>query len=223
MIMKGKIFPCICLILLIGFGCKDKNSESCMDVSFGQVNVDPENKFPIPYHGNQTLVFLDSLGQELKLTSLSFFSPYYFDAIDTIREGACAGEAVVYGKLETQIFTFRNDSLGHSLSVQHSVNLNLDEDQPVLFDLLLGNYYKSGSMLFYGANFHFVTDDRGNDVSSFFDRYEYVDEITLRSKTFSHVYYGFGVNNTAVYFNLEVGFVGFREEGGALWVLDRIE
>jgi hypothetical protein len=130
---------------------------------------------------------------------------------------------VVYGKLEHKTYFFRNDSLGNSLSIQHAVSLNLNEDQPVFFDELFGNYYRSGATFFIGANFHFVTDDKGNDISPFYERYEYADTITLRSQTFSNVYYNSGSNNTAVYFNLEIGFVGFREEGGALWILDRIE
>jgi hypothetical protein len=194
-----------------------------MDVSFGQVKVDPDNKFPLPYHGNETLVFMDSLGQEMKLTSHLVFSPYYLDVIDTVREGPCAGEMVVYGKLEHKSYFFRNDSLGTSLSLQHSVSLDLDEDQPILFDELYASYYRSGATFFIGANFHFVTDDRGKEVSPFYERYEYTEVITLRSQTFSHVYYSNGSENTAVYFNQELGFIGFREEGGTLWILDRIE
>ena len=222
----NRIFTGIILILFLGMGCKDKNAESCMDKSFGQVKVDPENKYPLPYEGHETLVFKDSLGRELKLASTYFFSPFYLDAIDTIQNGPCAHQAVVYGKLEYITFTFHNDSLGYNLSLQHSVSMRLDEDQPLFYDQLFGDFYKSGSSnpIFF-VTFSVITDDRGNDLSPLFiyERYTYAEELTLLSKTFTKVYYRLGTNNTAVYFNQESGFIGFREEGGSLWVLDRIE
>jgi hypothetical protein len=111
-----------------------------MDVSFGQVAVDPENKFPLPFQGDETLVFRDSLEQELSFVANNFFTNYYFEIIDTITEGPCAGQAVIYGKLQHKSFYYQNDSLGYSLNISHTVNHEINEDQVVLYDILLSGF-----------------------------------------------------------------------------------
>lgn len=221
-----RFFNGIVLIVLFGLGCKDESTESCMDVSFGQVQVDPGDKIHLPYQGNETLVFKDSLGQELSFDAQLSFNPYFLDAIDSITEGPCAGKAVAYGKLEHTSFSFKNDSLGSRLTLSHYVYYELDEDQPIFYDILSCSYFKPGQTFpYFLPSIYTVTDERGNDLSQYFiyEHYQFVDEINLLSKTFSDVYIGSGMEQSAVYFNLEFGFVGFKEEAGTLWVLDRIE
>jgi hypothetical protein len=71
----------------------------------------------------------------------------------------------------------------------------------------------------------YLLDTKGND-EYFADipiSYDYADLIMLNSRSFEKVYYNRLPDGSAIYFNHELGFIGFKERNKPLWVLDRIE
>src|SRR5690348_7135821 len=128
--MKNIVQHIFWILIFIMAACSNDKHDSCLDINYGQVEVDPENQYPFPYVDNQTIEFEDSLGHVLKFVVSNFYIPNFYSAIDTIFTGPCAGKIVAYGKRQSKFVTFYNDSLNYVLNLQHGVWMEVEDGQP---------------------------------------------------------------------------------------------
>lgn len=218
----GSLFIALCLI----FSCKV--DDECKDIDFGRQYMSESTKSSFAYTGGETLVFIDSTEKELSFNIIPIYgiNPSWLSLAQDVLEGTCAGEVKIRCSLQQLAVNFNSDSLDYKIIYLHGVNSRIQGMAPIYYDYMSSDMIQGNQS---PVNWHISTshllDPKGNEAY-FADipiSYEYTELITLNGKTFEKVYFNKLPDGSAIYFNHELGFVGFKERNQPLWVLDRIE
>ena len=212
--------------LCVVFSCK--NEPECTDIDFGRQYMSESTKSSFAYAGGETLIFIDSNSKELSFSIIPIYEikPSWLSLAQDVLEGTCAGEVKIRCSLQQLAVNFNSDSLDYKIIYLHGVNSRIQGMAPICSDYMSSDMIQGNQS---SANWHISTshllDPKGNEAY-FADipiSYEYTELITLNGKTFEKVYFNKLSDGSAIYFNHELGFVGFKERNQPLWVLDRIE
>ena len=180
------------------------------------------------YKGGETLIFKDSMDQELAFHIIPVIGifPTWLNYAQDVTEGTCVGEIKIRSELQSLVVNFVSDTLDYKIIYLHGVNSRILGTTPIYYDYMSSDIFQGVES---PVNWHISTahllDPKGNEdyFAGIPISYEYTEFITLNSKSFDRVYFNTLPDGSALYFNHELGFVGFKEGNKSLWVLDRIE
>lgn len=119
----------------------------------------------------------------------------------------------------------QNDSIGISFSISLSVSLGYLNGLMVFDELSITAFPPSETGYGYGSYLlddfiHLIANPR-DCVEEFLSQYPQPEtEVTLLGKSFNNVY---SSSNSNLLYNYEFGIIGFKDDSGTFWVLDRIE
>jgi hypothetical protein len=220
--MNYKYIP---FLTLIFNACQPVNE--CKDIDYGATSFQPTTQSPWPYKNWEVLVFKDSLDHELKFimdylpSSTKGFGRFH----DPMRTGDCAGEAEITGHLEAMSANFRTWSLPYKLECYYYVDHKIIDDKPIFYESMITKIYYDDDSTYWQLNFSHITNYRGNEpyLQNIPQFYVYEDHTTLNGKEFNQVYHTEDTLGGSLYFNHELGFIAFKQNGKPLWVLDRFE
>jgi hypothetical protein len=201
-----------------------------MDIDTGDHPLLDSSVSSFSYTGDEILFFRDSAGHELQFIVRTLFLDTLFstwaETTQMVKEGECTDEMIVTSNLEILGVTILSQPLHYYINYNHIVGCILNGTAPIYYDEMISgistNTVLPGS---WSISIRYLLDSRGNEA--FLDSIpftgEYADQVVLNAKSFQNVYFNLDPDGSAVYFNHEKGFIGFRERKEVLWVLDRIE
>jgi len=219
---SGLFLLLVCLL----YSCRNDNE--CVDVDYGSQHLSDSSRLSYAYKGGETLIFLNSSGQELALNVKPDYGIQFgwrkYEKV--VSEGPCAGESTIKSAGQVMAVNIESDSLNYFFLYEHWVNTILIGTNPIYFDVMRVELFKNWGMpsdIF--VNIAGLIDPKGNEA--YFDTipnyYDYTENISLNDKSFENVYSRTTSDSSTLYFNYDFGLVGFKDKGNPMWVLDRIE
>ena len=209
--MKHLLFTLISCALLSLFSCKNEDDEFEV-IDWGAIELQASSRDALPYYGKHTAVFVDSLGEELKLGVLAVSNvPFpvnnrsmnkfetYTQVYDEFRLFNSA-RIDIWARL-TPEFSSAGPQAGEVADFLHIMTINPSNWQT---DTLLSK------MIFQGS-WPLLLDDN-----------EYYNSITIWGKEFKDVERRkiSLPSGAEVFYNREFGIVAFRYYDGKLWRLE---
>ena len=222
MFIVGSLLFALCLV----FSC-NYDSE-CKDIDYGRQYMSDSSRTSFAYKGGETLFFKDPIGQELAFLIIppSVIYPTWLNLAQEPLEGTCAGEIKIRSELQSLVVNFNSDTLDYKIIYVHAVHSLVQEKAPIYYDIMTSDMFQGNqSPVNWHISINHLLDSKGNETY-FADNpisYHYTEHIILNGRSFEKVYYNNLPDGSALYFNHELGFVGFKESNKPLWVLDRIE
>lgn len=183
---------------------------------------------------NDKAVFLDSTGVEIHYT-LSRIDRYYERNFNCDHDGngiINSGDPLVFN---TQLQSY---SIQYYSSDFYNMHLNLSVGVPSDFDPLTKDNFENNifdrltlgiDAYYYQPAMIWIVDKRNGPEPSSQYKVHYSEELTLGTKSFSHVYWddkllSNGYSKYIIYFNQEFGVIGVKQaENGSLIYFDHFE
>lgn len=216
-----------CLLFAISLivSCKD---DECKDIDYGAQYMSDITRSSFAYHGGETLIFGDSAGQELSFRVVPFngIYPDWLNYEQDVKEGPCVGEIKIRCEIELFVANIRSDTLDYDIIYVHRVHSLVQGIAPIFYDIMTSDMSQGNeSPVNWRISANHLLDPKGNEeyLADNPIEYNFTELITLNGKSFENVYFNILPDGSALYFNHELGFVGFKERSKSLWVLDRIE
>lgn len=198
---------------------------------FDTVRLDPISIGFVPYNGNETIVFKNSLGNEVKFKPLygALKHSYYNDEFEL----ACMSGDSNYYEFNREQFAVSKKC--EALNLQFFLNVYTQHSylMPIFFDQfsLLLHSPPLDNIIDTSISIRIVTSLKGNfellDLHpNFTDTYSFTADTTLLEVNFQNVYFS---NNSAnallpsLFFTKDLGMIAFQDLNMVLWVFDRIE
>lgn len=207
------------------FSCKDNE---CIGIDYGRQHMSDSTKTAFAYEGGETIIFSDSIGNELSFGIIpgNGIYPTWTSYEQVVPEGPCAGVSKIKSELEWLVVNFSSDTLDYKIIYVHRVHSLVHGNAPIFYDIMTSDIYQvNESPVNWHISVNRLLDPKGNEAYFINNpiSYEFTQHIELNGKSFAKVYYNSLPDGSALYFNHELGFVGFKESNKPLWVLDRIE
>jgi hypothetical protein len=218
-------FGCLLFALSLITSCKEGE---CEDVDYGRQYMSDTTRSSFAYQGGETLIFIDSTGQELSFRVVPFIGIYpdWLNYEQGVTEGPCVGERKIKCEIELFVANIRSDTLDYDIVYVHRVHSLVQGIAPIFYDIMTSDMSQGNeSPVNWRISTKHLLDPKGNEeyLADNPIEYDFTELITLNGKTFENVYFNLLPDGSALYFNHELGFVGFKERSKSLWVLDRIE
>ena len=214
-------------ILLLFVGCTKENEPefieeivetapcAAQNIEFTLLN---DSFKSIPYIKEKTLIFTDSLNNEISLE----FSPKKRTFYTTQGSINCALDNSKKTTINAKIDTFEfdltsNNAIDLSILFRLQAVIGFDKDSVFVRDMLdIITFPKAG-----GSNISQLNIQVNQRTNYYFNKsnnfHNSVESIQLNGKTYYDVFYDHGVDN--LYYNYELGLVAFRDKSKKLWVL----
>lgn len=216
------------LLLAISLLFSCTGDDECKDIDYGRQYMLDSTKASFAYKGGETLIFKDSIGQELNFEIIhsGVIYPTWLNLAQDVTKGICAGEIKIRSSLQLLVVNFISDTMDYKIIYEHRVHSRIEGEMPIYYDIMSSDMSQGAES---PVNWHISTkhvlDPRGNEdyFTNIPISYSFEEFISLNGKYFEKVYFNTLPDGSALYFNHAFGFVGFKEGTKSLWVLDRIE
>ncbi len=198
---------------------------------FDTVKLDPISIGFVSYTGNETIVFKNDLGHEVKFEPLygALKHSYHNDEFEL----QCTSGDTNYYEFNRDQFAVSKKCEALNLQFYLNVFTQYSYSMPLFYDLfsLLLHSPPLDHIIDTAISISIVTSLKGNaellDLHpNFTDTYNFTADTTLLQVNFQNVYFS---NNSTItllpslFFTKELGMVAFQDLDDVLWVFDRIE
>ena len=156
---------CLLLILSLLFSCT--GDDECKDIDYGRQYMLDSTKTSFAYKGGETLIFKDSIGQELtfQIIHSGVIHPVWLNLAQDVTEGICAGEIKIRSSLQSLVVNFISDTMDYKIIYEHRVHSRIEGTTPIYYDIMSSDMFQGAES---PANWHISTkhvlDPRGNEA-----------------------------------------------------------
>ena len=197
----------------------------CKDEIIGEYYLLENSKNSVPYNEDLRLYFKDATGNQVnfEVTKSATDYPQYIYALDTQCEYDSSQKKYYITTGEAYFYDIKEplESLGVSFDLFLGNGFFGINDIKIFDQLKFSMDYSnenncSEDNISILINSNQLTDER----VALYPKSTFINEVTLLNKTFEDVYVG---SDEKIYYNYEVGLIGFKDQADNLWVFDKVE